>query len=105
MTDIIGVGIPVGFLFREYALVVCVLQLFDCPVYGRLVCVVVFRIYRTVVILQSGNCMCGEFCGLVRVVEYFHSFLPDFRYIPYHFGGDIVRKVVKKGATVWEREV
>lgn len=30
--------------------------------------------------------------------------IPDFRYIPYHFGGDIVRSVVKRGAVVWEAE-
>lgn len=29
--------------------------------------------------------------------------IPDFRYIPYHFGGDIVRSVVKRGSVVWER--
>jgi imidazolonepropionase len=29
--------------------------------------------------------------------------IPDFRYIPYHFGGDIVRSVIKKGVVAWER--
>jgi imidazolonepropionase len=29
--------------------------------------------------------------------------IPDFRYIPYHFGGDIVHRVVKRGTVVWER--
>ena len=29
--------------------------------------------------------------------------VPDFRYIPYHFGGDVVKSVVKNGAVVWER--
>lgn len=29
--------------------------------------------------------------------------VPDFRYIPYHFGGDMVKSVVKNGAVVWER--
>lgn len=30
--------------------------------------------------------------------------IPDFRYVPYHFGGNIVRSVVKKGIVVWEGE-
>jgi imidazolonepropionase len=30
--------------------------------------------------------------------------IPDFRYIPYHFGGDTVRTVVKNGTVVWERQ-
>jgi len=29
--------------------------------------------------------------------------VPDFRYIPYHFGGDVVKSVIKNGAVVWER--
>lgn len=29
--------------------------------------------------------------------------IPDFRYIPYHFGGDMVKRVVKKGRSVWQR--
>ena len=28
---------------------------------------------------------------------------PDFRYIPYHFGGDIVHSVIKKGKTVFSK--
>lgn len=31
--------------------------------------------------------------------------IPDFRYIPYHFGGNTVKTVVKDGAVVWERQV
>ena len=31
--------------------------------------------------------------------------IPDFRYIPYHFGGDIVARVIKRGASVWERRL
>jgi imidazolonepropionase len=30
--------------------------------------------------------------------------IPDYRYIPYHFGGDIVRTVIKKGGVVVKRE-
>jgi imidazolonepropionase len=29
--------------------------------------------------------------------------IPDFRYIPYHFGGDMVHTVVKKGRVVYKR--
>lgn len=29
--------------------------------------------------------------------------IPDFRYIPYHFGGDLVKTVVKDGAVAWNR--
>jgi imidazolonepropionase len=30
--------------------------------------------------------------------------IPDFRYIPYHFGGDMVRAVIKKGRVVFNRD-
>jgi imidazolonepropionase len=30
--------------------------------------------------------------------------IPDFRYIPYHFGGDMVRAVIKKGRVVFDRD-
>jgi imidazolonepropionase len=29
--------------------------------------------------------------------------IPDFRYIPYHFGGDLVNSVLKRGDVVWKR--
>jgi imidazolonepropionase len=29
---------------------------------------------------------------------------PDFRYVPYHFGGDIVQVVIKRGEVVFDRD-
>jgi imidazolonepropionase len=29
--------------------------------------------------------------------------VPDYRYIPYHFGGDIVRTVIKQGGVAIDR--
>jgi imidazolonepropionase len=29
--------------------------------------------------------------------------VPDFRYVPYHLGGDIVRTVIKNGIVVFDR--